>query len=217
MESQQDQEDSMEVVEVAPPAEKEKKKEKQGNKAYHWCFTLNNPKQPDGQKFLELVTDPDEGWGVEYLVFQLERGKKEKTPHYQGYCEFTKAERMTSIKKKGHEADRCHWEKRKGTPAQARDYCMKAEGRVSLTYIYHAGLDFPPRWEEMEPSPDRRAEPREDDVPEVSWDQELEEGEVRHGFERRWNAPEDEDAVSEPELWGSFHEGEDGYATPPTQ
>lgn len=200
MESQQDQEDSMEVVEVAPP---EKKKAKQGNKAYHWCFTLNNPKQPDGQKFLELVTDPDEGWGVEYLVFQLERGKKEKTPHYQGYCEFTKAERMTSIKKKGHEADRCHWEKRKGTPAQARDYCMKAEGRVSQTFIFHAGLDF-----------NFHDEARDDDyVPEPSW----EEGEVRHGFERRWNAPEDDDAVSEPELWGSFHEGEDGYATPPTQ
>lgn len=204
MESSDAHDDSMDidadasVVEVEAPEVKGKKRE---GAAYHWCFTLNNPKQKDGQKFLELVTSPDDGWGVEYLVFQLEKGKKKGTEHYQGYCEFTKAERMTSIKKKGHGAAEAHWEKRKGTPAQARDYCMKPEGRISLTYIYHAGLDDP--W-----GPPYEQQPEE----------ELNDA-IRRGYERRWEQQdqEDRDEPSEPELWSSFHEGEDGYATPPTQ
>lgn len=214
------QDDSMEIddelsipavaqqADVASDEGEEKSGKKRPGAAYHWCFTLNNPKTGvDGAKFLEQVTDPDEGWGVEYLVFQLEKGVKEKTPHYQGYCEFTKAERLTSIKKKGFGAALAHWEKRKGTPAQARDYCMKAAGKISLTFIYHAGL------EPLDMAADAYFG-HGGEVDDPSYGHHPGDA-IRHGYERRWPQVDVEQDQSEQGV--SFDSDlEDGYATPPT-
>lgn len=62
-----------------------------------------------------------------YVVYQRERGVG-GTEHFQGYVQWKKQVRMTSIK--AILGQRVHLEKAKGTPKQASDYCKKEEGRV---------------------------------------------------------------------------------------
>lgn len=77
-------------------------------------FTLNSPTSP--------IAWPDY---VRYGVYQLEKGAQ-GTPHYQGYAELTKPVRFSTLKKWLPTA---HFEPRRGTREQARDYCMKEESR----------------------------------------------------------------------------------------
>lgn len=86
-----------------------------------WCFTLNNP---DG------LLDFDDFNDARYLIYQEETGA-EGTHHLQGYVEFTKPKRLAAVKKI---LDRAHWEPRRGTREQARDYARKEESRVGGPY-----------------------------------------------------------------------------------
>lgn len=81
----------------------------------YWMFTLNNPVGP-----LDL-TDPR----ISYSVYQGEIGE-EGTPHYQGYVEFKSTMRLTGLQQLIPGA---HWERRRGTADEARDYCMKEDTR----------------------------------------------------------------------------------------
>lgn len=92
---------------------------RQPPKSKHWCFTYNNP--TEDERTFEAAIDSD--WEVSYAVFQKERGDS-GTYHYQGYAEFKNDQRITSLKKLKY-AFTIHWEKRHGSRAQARDYCMK--------------------------------------------------------------------------------------------
>lgn len=77
-----------------PPAKKAKSsKPSQTPAAKHWCFTWNNP-PGDDQMVYDIVKD----WNTTYLVFQSEVGES-GTPHIQGYAEFEKPMRLTSIRK----------------------------------------------------------------------------------------------------------------------
>lgn len=60
---------------------------------------------------------------VSYACFKLEVGEG-GTPHFQGYVEFSKPCRKSALIKLD---DRANWEKRRGTPDQARDYVFKDE------------------------------------------------------------------------------------------
>lgn len=78
-----------------------------------WVFTLNNYNADDVKALHEIK--------CRYLVYGKEIGKK-GTEHLQGYIEFDNATRFNKMKqliKKGH------FETRRGTRDQARDYCMK--------------------------------------------------------------------------------------------
>jgi len=86
--------------------------------ARDWCFTLNNPDF--------AINEVDIPVSVKYLVWQLEIGE-EGTPHYQGFIQFYSAQRLSALKKLFPTA---HFEKRRGTAEQARDYAMKEESRV---------------------------------------------------------------------------------------
>lgn len=88
-----------------------------------WCFTLNNPTAP---------LDFSEHEAVTYAVWQKEAGEN-GTPHYQGYIEMSKPSRLTAMKKIIPGA---HFEKRRGTRDQARDYCMKEESRLDGSFEY---------------------------------------------------------------------------------
>lgn len=83
------------------------------SEAKRWCFTLNNYSEEEYNLF-ELLE-----WS--YLIIGKEKGK-EGTPHLQGYIELKKARRLTALKK---ENLRVHWEKLKGLPWQAANYCKK--------------------------------------------------------------------------------------------
>jgi len=56
-----------------------------------------------------------------YLIFGREIGES-GTPHLQGYLELRSKQRLSWVKKRHGKA---HWEPRKGTPDEARKYCMK--------------------------------------------------------------------------------------------
>lgn len=87
------------------------------SRARNWCFTVNNPSAA------EVPAHPDE----RYIIWQLEKGES-GTEHWQGYVEFRKALRLTQLKTWLPTA---HFEVRKGSQQQARDYCKKEEGRVA--------------------------------------------------------------------------------------
>lgn len=101
--------------------------------ARHWCFTINNPGD-------ELI-DFDVIEHVRYSVYQKEVGEQ-GTPHYQGYIEFTKPKRLGAVKKIFPTA---HWEVRKGTRTEARDYCTKEDSRVDGPYEYGEWRDESPK------------------------------------------------------------------------
>ncbi len=87
----------------------------------HWCFTLNNPTS------VQYVKDRlDEEDDARYWIFQMERGD-ENTLHAQGYVEFTDPQRLGAVKKVLRGA---HWEGRRGTRDEARDYCRKLDSRL---------------------------------------------------------------------------------------
>lgn len=87
-----------------------------------WVFTLNNPERTSP---IPATEDPLT-WGATYVVFQLERGES-GTPHLQGYCLFPSNRRLAALRRL---APKAHWEPRRGSHEQARDYCRKEEGRV---------------------------------------------------------------------------------------
>lgn len=79
----------------------------------NWCFTLNNYSAEEHEAVKALV--------CRYIVVGEEEGE-EGTKHLQGYIELEKVCRLSACKKL---IKRAHWETRKGTPAQASDYCKK--------------------------------------------------------------------------------------------
>lgn len=81
----------------------------------NYCFTLNNYTKEE----VENMKTVD----VKYIVFGKEKGK-EGTKHLQGYVEF-KDQKTLSAVKKFFKTDRIHLEERKGTPAEASEYCKK--------------------------------------------------------------------------------------------
>lgn len=87
-----------------------------------WVFTLNNP-----SKELDIDT-----WPVKYVVYQREIGES-GTPHFQGYAEFTKPLRLSGVRRLLATA---HWEPRKGTRDQARDYATKEDTRADGPWEY---------------------------------------------------------------------------------
>ncbi len=92
-------------------------------RARHWCFTLNNP--PQSAEGWETIFSR---WLAKYVVCQLEEGDN-GTRHLQGYVEFTVQKRLTTVRDL-ELGDRMHWEQRRGTRDEARDYCMKDDSRI---------------------------------------------------------------------------------------
>lgn len=76
---------------------------------------------------------------VRYLVYQYEVCPTTGRMHVQGYVELTKACRFSGIKAALRLPDTVHMEKRQGTPAEARAYCMKQETRLPGTEPYEHG------------------------------------------------------------------------------
>ena len=120
--------------------------------ARHWCFTLNNPFKDDGP--LDSGTDgtdlPTSGKGgiggvhhgrnvrrelverlllrleARYAICQIEKGDS-GTEHLQGYLELHAPVRMSKLQKA---LPKAHFEPRRGTRDQARDYCRKSDTRL---------------------------------------------------------------------------------------
>lgn len=81
-----------------------------------YVFTLNNPTT-------KLTFNDD----VKYAIWQQETGEN-GTTHYQGYIELKTPRRIAWMQKL---IPRAHFETRKGSREQARDYCKKEETRTA--------------------------------------------------------------------------------------
>lgn len=85
----------------------------------NWVFTLNNPGD-------EGSDDPQTWEGVQYLVWQLERGE-EGTPHLQGTVVWSGHSQALSWCRRQN--SRAHWEIMRGTLDQSVEYCTKEDTR----------------------------------------------------------------------------------------
>lgn len=91
--------------------------ERTSDQSCHWVFTWNNPTlSPD--QFRAAIADQ---WNCSYAIFQPELGES-GTPHFQGYVEWPSKlkKRLSTVRKLIPQA---HWEPRRGTRDQAREYC----------------------------------------------------------------------------------------------
>jgi len=98
-----------------------------------YCFTLNN--------YTEQEIETLKAVNTSYLVYGKEVGEM-KTPHLQGYLEFSTKKRFTTVKKLL--GNRYHIEPRRGTQEQAITYCKK-DGDVheqGTPYIQGARADL---------------------------------------------------------------------------
>lgn len=98
-------------------------------RARNVCFTINNPTDADKAK---MIINED----ITYLIFGEEVGE-EGTPHFQGYCEFSKQFGLKKIKTLL--GDRAHIEARKGSQKQAIDYCKKDGKFIELGELKEQG------------------------------------------------------------------------------
>lgn len=88
----------------------------------NFVFTWNNPPL-EYHDCLDVFVD---NLAPSYLICQLESGDN-NTPHLQGYVEFGRGVRFSTL----HSFDpNIHWEARRGTAVQARDYCRKEATRL---------------------------------------------------------------------------------------
>lgn len=80
----------------------------------NWCFT----------SFEELDWESFIGEETEYIIVGSEICPDTGKQHWQGYAEFSKQNRLSTLKKLWNN-DKIHWEPRRGTQEQAIKYCMK--------------------------------------------------------------------------------------------
>lgn len=90
----------------------------------HWCFTWNNP---DG--LIDWTLYPT----VRYAIYQHEVGDDTATQHFQGYIEFNCPTRLAAAR---NILPTAHWEPRRGSRDQAREYCRKPDTRVDGPYEF---------------------------------------------------------------------------------
>lgn len=76
----------------------------------YWCFTN-----------FDLSVDYTT-WGVQYLIYGVEKCPETQLIHHQGYAEWPSNKRISALKKIH---GKIHWEKRQGNATQAINYCMK--------------------------------------------------------------------------------------------
>lgn len=88
-----------------------------------WCFTLNNPEENEQARISEVLGAESK---LQYACGQLEVGEN-GTRHIQGYVEFKHPRTFKTVQRL---LPRAHIEPRKGSPGQARAYCLKEETRA---------------------------------------------------------------------------------------
>lgn len=81
-----------------------------------WVFTLNNPTAEE----ISLIKAME----CKHLVYGEEFGES-GTPHLQGYVELK--EKISAKRLNELMGNRCHFEHRRGTPEEARNYCLKGD------------------------------------------------------------------------------------------
>jgi len=94
-----------------------------GHQCSHWMVTKFNISVED---FQQVIASSN----AKYAVWQLERCPETGRDHIQGYVEFKRSVRFSTVTRLlGHEG--LHIEPRRGSRTQAREYCQKELSRVA--------------------------------------------------------------------------------------
>ncbi len=101
----------------------------------NWCFTLNNP-TPGEYRFWNHIADWEHRVIMRYAILQEEEGEN-GTIHLQGYIELNRPLRLRRMKRLF--GNNYHFEKRRGTQAQAITYCKKRDTRVENGLVVEWG------------------------------------------------------------------------------
>ena len=99
--------------------------------AKHWCFTLNNHTVED----IEMIKGLDSS-KVPIITFQEEVGEN-GTKHIQGSLSFKTKSRPMGLGL----SKRIHWEKKRGTVEEMREYTVKDESKMSGGIRYLRGWE----------------------------------------------------------------------------
>jgi len=95
-----------------------------------YCFTLFFD---DDEEAAFLAVIPEEHFplthDLKYVIYQLERCPTTQRLHWQGYIKFSRPVSLQFIKQSFPILEKAHLEQRRGTDAQARDYCAKEDTR----------------------------------------------------------------------------------------
>lgn len=106
---------------------------KQISPAVCWCFTFNNYSDPIIEEFQDIIKKK-----CKIGFFNKEVGKKNGTPHLQGYLEFIKKDRPLNQFPVG-----ARWAKAKGNKDQNFKYCNKECVSGDMTFIHGYKLKPP--------------------------------------------------------------------------
>lgn len=102
-----------------------------GARARNLCFTLFHDQVDEtADDFFFPLLDPSLWPDCKYCVYQLERCPDTGRLHYQGYVEFTGVKRYQWVQQNCDGLERAHFEVRRGTMEEARNYAMKMETRL---------------------------------------------------------------------------------------
>jgi len=91
-------------------------------------FTINSP--------AGLFDLDDFGQGARYVIYSEESGGENHTHHLQGYVEYEEKKTLAFLRRLDLGA---HWEIRRGTRRQARDYCTKKDDPTFIDGPYEFG------------------------------------------------------------------------------
>lgn len=95
-----------------------------------YCFTLFFDDEEEAA-FLAVI--PEDHFplthGLKYVIYQLERCPTTHRLHWQGYIKFSNPVSLQYIKQHFPILQTAHMEKRRGSDAEARDYCAKENTR----------------------------------------------------------------------------------------
>lgn len=99
-----------------------------------WCFTENDC----ARDFWTKITDICDGKPqIKYMCGQLEQGTN---LHFQGYIQLKTSKPLSYLR--NQISDTAHWEKQKGTNAQAMEYCKKSDGtELPNTFIEYGSFN----------------------------------------------------------------------------
>lgn len=102
-----------------------------------WCFTYTLEEeyarsQETASEFAAAfftVEMFEQATRVRYIIWQLECGEQEHRYHLQGYVELNSPCRLSTVR--NLISNTAHWEIRRGTRDEARNYCRKEETRIA--------------------------------------------------------------------------------------
>lgn len=89
-----------------------------------YCFTVNNYSFDD-ETDIKVHAEDWKDTDASYCIFGKEIAPDTGTPHLQGYIEYSKKKRFAWVKRRFPRGT--HIEARKGTAAQAAEYCKKGD------------------------------------------------------------------------------------------